>query len=60
MKASMAAIIGPIDGDRPFGEDIERLIQAQAAGLDSGLTHAPGPLDGHLSDLYSPCAATFG
>jgi len=24
----LAAIIGPIDGDRPFGEDIERLIQA--------------------------------
>ena len=24
----LAVIIGPIDGDRPFGEDIERLIQA--------------------------------
>jgi histidine ammonia-lyase len=24
----LAAIIGPIDGDRPFGEDIEHLIQA--------------------------------
>jgi histidine ammonia-lyase len=24
----LAAIIGPIEGDRPFGEDIERLIQA--------------------------------
>jgi hypothetical protein len=24
----MALIVGPIDGDRPFGEDIERLIQA--------------------------------
>jgi histidine ammonia-lyase len=40
----LAAIVGPIDGDRPFGEDIERLIQAPH----------PGPLDGHLSDLYPP------
>ncbi len=24
----LAAIIGPIEGDRPFGEDLERLIQA--------------------------------
>ncbi len=24
----LAGIVGPIDGDRPFGEDIERLIQA--------------------------------
>jgi histidine ammonia-lyase len=24
----LAVIVGPIDGDRPFGEDIERLIQA--------------------------------
>jgi histidine ammonia-lyase len=24
----LAAIVGPIDGDRPFGEDIEHLIQA--------------------------------
>ena len=24
----MAVIVGPIDGDRPFGEDIERLIHA--------------------------------
>jgi len=24
----LAVIIGPIEGDRPFGEDIERLIQA--------------------------------
>ena len=24
----LAGIIGPIDGDRPFGEDIERLIHA--------------------------------
>jgi histidine ammonia-lyase len=24
----LAEIVGPIDGDRPFGEDIERLIQA--------------------------------
>jgi histidine ammonia-lyase len=34
----LAGVIGPIDGDRPFGEDIERLVQAswtwpdQAAG----------------------------
>jgi len=27
----LAAIVGPIDGDRPFGEDIERLIQAPAS-----------------------------
>jgi len=27
----LAGIVEPIDGDRPFGEDIERLI------------HAPGP-----------------
>jgi histidine ammonia-lyase len=25
----LAGIIGPIDGDRPFGEDIERLVEAQ-------------------------------
>jgi histidine ammonia-lyase len=24
----LAEIVGPIDGDRPFGEDIERLVQA--------------------------------
>jgi hypothetical protein len=24
----MAVIVGPIDGDRPFGEDIEHLIHA--------------------------------
>jgi histidine ammonia-lyase len=24
----LAGIVAPIDGDRPFGEDIERLIQA--------------------------------
>ena len=24
----LAVIVGPIDDDRPFGEDIERLIQA--------------------------------
>jgi len=40
----LSVIIGPIDGDRPFGEDIERLIQAPWPGL----------LDGHLSDLYPP------
>jgi len=40
----LTVIIGPIDGDRPFGEDIERLIQAPWPGL----------LDRHLSDLYPP------
>jgi len=24
----LAGIVGPVDGDRPFGEDIERLIRA--------------------------------
>ena len=24
----LAGIVGPIDGDRPFGEDLERLIEA--------------------------------
>jgi histidine ammonia-lyase len=28
----LAVIIGPVDGDRPFGEDIERLIQAPTPG----------------------------
>ncbi len=37
----LAVIIGPIDGDRPFGEDIERLIQAPWPGL----------LDGHLGGV---------
>jgi hypothetical protein len=26
----LAGIIGPIDGDRPFGQDIERLIRGLA------------------------------
>ena len=34
----LAGIVAPIDGDRPFGEDIERLIQAPwpAAGQGRG------------------------
>jgi len=31
----MAGIVGPIDGDRPFGEDIEKLVLALRSG--------PGP-----------------
>jgi histidine ammonia-lyase len=30
----LAGIVGPIDGDRPFGEDIERLIRAPRARSD--------------------------
>ncbi len=30
----LAGIIGPIEGDRPFGEDIERLIRAPWPSLD--------------------------
>jgi histidine ammonia-lyase len=30
----LAGIIGPIDGDRPFGEDIERLVRAPWPGPD--------------------------
>jgi histidine ammonia-lyase len=40
----LAVIVGPIDGDRPFGEDIEHLIRAPWPGPF-------GPLDGHLSGL---------
>ena len=30
---AVAAVVGPIDGDRPFGEDIERLSAADLGGL---------------------------
>jgi hypothetical protein len=29
----LAGIIGPIEGDRPFGEDLERLIEASASSV---------------------------
>jgi hypothetical protein len=40
----MALIVGPIDGDRPFGEDIERLIQAAWPPPETGPGgQEPGP-----------------
>jgi histidine ammonia-lyase len=32
----LTGIVGPIDGDRPFGEDIERLVQAPYPGPAGG------------------------
>jgi histidine ammonia-lyase len=42
----LAGIVGPIDGDRPFGEDIERLIHAPWSLLVTGWDLTAGP------DLY--------
>jgi histidine ammonia-lyase len=40
----LAGIIGPIEGDRPFGEDIERLIHAPRPPAQSPTARLPGDL----------------
>ena len=39
----LAGIIAPIDGDRPFGEDIERLIRAPWPPVDTALSPLTQP-----------------
>jgi hypothetical protein len=46
----LTGIVGPIDGDRPFGEDIERLVQAPWPRTDQaggGLARVGAPGDRH-------------